>query len=300
MNEFDNKMKIKSLTPWFGGKRNLAPRIVELLGEHNSYWEPFCGSMAVLFAKPLCKMEIVNDLHGDIVNLARVIRDREMAFELYDKVCRTVYSEDLFREVKQRFIKYPDIDSQTDQQRAYDFFVVSWMGINGYSGTKRCNYQFAMRWSRGGGQGSMRWQSVVSSMPAWHKRLRKVDIIRRDGLVLLENIKDEAGVAIYCDPPYFDVGEKYLHGFEDEDHRRLAESIRRFEKAKVIVSYYDCPQVRDLYEGFELIEMGRNYASLRNATRGKKTKQRKEQVEVLVMNKKPEGLFNLEFRMQKL
>jgi len=45
-------MSIKALAPWFGGKRNMAPMIVQELGPHNSYWEPFCGSMAVLLAKP--------------------------------------------------------------------------------------------------------------------------------------------------------------------------------------------------------------------------------------------------------
>lgn len=42
--EFDRSMKIKALAPWFGAKRNLAPVIVGLLGEHRIYWEPFCGS----------------------------------------------------------------------------------------------------------------------------------------------------------------------------------------------------------------------------------------------------------------
>lgn len=46
-------MKITALAPWYGSKRTLAPRIVEQLGEHRAYWEPFCGSCAVLFAKPV-------------------------------------------------------------------------------------------------------------------------------------------------------------------------------------------------------------------------------------------------------
>lgn len=285
-------MKIKALAPWFGGKRKLAPRIVELLGKHRVYWEPFCGSMAVLMSKPQCEMETVNDLHGDIVNLARVIQDRELGFELYDKLARTLYSEDLFRESKQRWISSPNIHGQKILQRAYDYFVASWMGINGVSGTARINYHFALRWCRGGGQGATRWQSVVSSMPAWHRRLRNVVIIRRDAFELLGNIKDESGVAIYCDPPYFEKSNKYVHEFDDESHIKLAESLRRFVKSKVIISYYDCLQVRELYEGFEVIEIGKSYASLRNATRGKKKKPRKEQVEVLITNRAgQEGLF---------
>ena len=43
---------IKAIVPSFGGKRTLAPQIVAELGEHRAYWEPFCGSMAVLIAIP--------------------------------------------------------------------------------------------------------------------------------------------------------------------------------------------------------------------------------------------------------
>lgn len=31
-------MTIRSLAPWFGGKRTLAPRIVAELGTHTQYW----------------------------------------------------------------------------------------------------------------------------------------------------------------------------------------------------------------------------------------------------------------------
>lgn len=58
-------MKITALLPWGGSKRTLAARIIHQLGPHRCYWEPFCGSMAVLLAKELATMETVNDLHGD-------------------------------------------------------------------------------------------------------------------------------------------------------------------------------------------------------------------------------------------
>ncbi|KKK49764.1 hypothetical protein LCGC14_3131740, partial [marine sediment metagenome] len=54
-------MKIKSILPYYGSKRSLASTIVEVLGGHKTYWEPFCGSLAVLFGKPPCEMETVND-----------------------------------------------------------------------------------------------------------------------------------------------------------------------------------------------------------------------------------------------
>lgn len=285
-------MKIKAILPYFGGKRNLAPRIVELLGGHRVYWEPFCGSMSVLLAKPPCEMETVNDLYGDLINLAKVIQNEKLGLKLYEKLYRTLYSEQFFDEAKARWISAPEINGQIDFDRAYDFFVASWMGLNGVSGTERYNYCFALRWCIGGGQGARRWQSVVESMPSWHKRLRNVVIIRRDAFEVIENIKDETGVAIYCDPPYIDKSDKYVHDFQGSDHRRLAGSLQRFKKSLVIVSYYDCEQVRQLYEGWEIINITKSYASLRNAARGKKKKPRKEQMEVLIVNQNVnQGLF---------
>ncbi len=287
-------MKIKALAPWFGGKRNLAPTIVELLGQHRVYWEPFCGSMAVLLAKPACRMETVNDLHGDLINLARVIQDKELAFKLYDKLSRTLYAEQFFGESKERWIS--ETNGKPDMDRAYDYFVVSWMGLNGVSGTQRCNYVFALRWCRGGGQGARRWRSVIESMPAWHKRLQNVVIVQRDAFKILEEIKDEKGVVVYCDPPYFDKSNKYIHDFTIEQHEQLAKSLRRFKEARVVVSYYDDPKLKILYEGFNRVKLAVSTQSLRNATKGKKKKARKPQVEVLLVNQKAGqlGLFENE------
>lgn len=288
-------MKIKAILPYFGGKRKLASRIVDVLGDHRVYWEPFCGSMAVLMAKPTVEMETVNDLFDDLINLARVLADRGLAFELYDRVSRTLYCESLWRDARERWgTAGAVIDNMPDIERAYDYFVVSWMGINGVSGTERCNYQFALRWCRGGGQGARRWNSVVQSIPAWHKRLANVVIVNRDGFEIIENIKDDSVTAVYIDPPYLDKSDKYLHDFSDDEHKKLAELLRCFEKAKVVISYYDDDRLADLYgpADWRKIRFGKSYASLRNATRGPKKRPRKEQVEILLVNRNvKEGLF---------
>lgn len=294
-----SEMKIKALAPWFGSKRSLAPTIVELIGKHKAYWEPFCGSMAVLLRKPTCDLETMNDLNGDLINLAKVIQDDELAYELYDKLFRTLCAERFFLESKERWISTPcesllaGVDPDID--RAYDFFVASWQGINGVSGTNQCNYAFALRWGVGGGQGAKRWSNVVSSIPAWHKRLQNVMIVQKDAFWLLENIKDEAGTVIYCDPPYFTKSNQYVYDFENEDHARLAELLNRFKHTRVIVSYYDDPKLEQLYAGWDRPELPKIGASMRNATRGKKSpapSKSKKQTEVLLMNHKVEkGLF---------
>ena len=240
---------IGAVSPWFGSKRNLAPRIVEILGEHTAYWEPFCGSLAVLLAKPRSSMETVNDLHGDLINLCRVLKDEGAAIDLYGRLSRMVMHEQLFKEAAQEFrdrgnqpaTEVPCVD------RAENFMVCSWYGRNGVAGTQSYNQGFCIRYTKSGGHGAKRWCSAVESIPYWHQRLRMVTMINRDAFAILERIEDSKRVVIYVDPPYFVKGAKYIYDFEDEHHDRLAQALGRFQHTRVVLSYYDHPRLEELY-----------------------------------------------------
>lgn len=253
-------MKISAIVPWFGSKRVLAARIVAQLGPHRSYWEPFCGSMAVLLAKPGCSSETVNDLHGDLINLARVIRDRRYGPALYRQLRRTLIHEGLFGDAESAIygntieVGQAD-DSRLDLDRAYQFFLATWLGRNGVAGTTKgsCGKQFCVRYTKNGGHQGTRFNSAVSSIPFWRRRMREVCILSRDGFDLLERIDDQEGTAIYCDPPYVQKSAAYVHDFADADHARLAKSLRRFKRARVVVSYYEHPALAKLYRGWDKV-----------------------------------------------
>ena len=257
-------MKITALLPWFGGKRTLAPRIVAELGPHSYYFEVCAGSAAVLFAKPPSHHETICDLHGGMTNLAWAVQLEEAAVELFDRCQRTLYTDDGFQASKDwleaneaHCAAQPDCADSPDEDWAYHYFLVSWMGRNGVAGTEGVNYSIATRWTAGGGSGPLRWRSAVESIPAWCERLRNVHVLRRDMFDVLPKIEDAGGVAIYCDPPYFDAGDRYKHFFRDGDHERLAAELRRFKRARVVVSYYAHPQLQKLYPGWTLIDAAR-------------------------------------------
>lgn len=66
--------KTKPPFPYFGGKRLIAPRVWEKLGNVSNYVEPFGGSLAVLLANPTpAKMETVNDIDCYISNFWRAV-----------------------------------------------------------------------------------------------------------------------------------------------------------------------------------------------------------------------------------
>lgn len=274
-------MKLKAIAPWFGSKRRLAPAIVRQLGTHISFWDVFCGSCAVLMAKPKSTHECVNELHADLINLALVLQDEEKAKELYGRTARTLYHEGVGREARRRLAGSCDPAGCTD--RAYWYMVCSWFHIHGTAGLPLCNIgTVPVCYRIRGGSRATHWLSTVDSIPYWHERLRGVQILRRDAFKLLENIEDAAGTVIYVDPPYITKCTKYLHDFAAADHYRLASLLYRFKKTRVVLSYYDHPEVADLYKTWSRVECTVDKSMARTNRRG--TRGRVGVPEVLFIN----------------
>lgn len=271
-------MPVTAIAPWYGGKRTLAPRIVAELGPHSAYWEPFCGSMAVLLAKPPASMETANDLHGDLINLARCVAHAVEGPILYRRLRRALSSQELFAESRARCnanvwpdgdgVWEPGGDPVWDADRAFDYFITIWQGMNGVAGTHRYNLGFARRMTKNGGGAARRFASAVDSIPAWRRRLRAVNILRCDGIELCEKIEDAPGVVIYADPPYLAKGAKYLHDFDWLAQRRLATALRRFTRTRVVISYYDHPDLAALYPGWTRVDCAMTKALVSQGRRG--------------------------------
>src|SRR5215471_9972733 len=103
--------------PYIGGKNRLATRIIEIFPKHMTYVEAFAGGAQVLFHKEPSKVEILNDIDGEIVNFFRTCQahyDELVRYFAFTLVSRTWYG--LLRET--------DPKSLTDIQRAARFFYV--------------------------------------------------------------------------------------------------------------------------------------------------------------------------------
>lgn len=310
-------MKVKAVAPWFGGKRTMAPEIVAELGPHGQYFEPFCGSAAVLFAKEQSQKETISDLHRDVINLLWCVADPEKAVVLYDHLQRAPFSEELLAEAVGRLEAEPSVpdDLLSDEptaasiSRAYWYFLSSWCGRNGTAGTIRRDYQLAVRWTTSGGSPTVRFRNAVDSMPAWHRRLLNVVIMRRDAFRWLPRVEDSPKSAIYLDPPYVIDGTtrsgcsssgdngRYVHDFAGSgnrnsgglfgtepstcQHEQLRDIVREFKKARIVISYYDCPLIRSLYDGWTFVEKTRQKHLHNQAGRGHRPK---EAPEVLIIN----------------
>jgi len=294
------EMKIKALAPWFGSKRTLAPRIVAQLGSHRAYWELFCGSLAVLFAKPACVMETVNDLHGDLINLARVVKDDSLSVALFERMNRTAMHEDLHEEAADRYRDRGNgpASELPNLERAYDYLLTCWLGRNGVAGTQSYNQGFCVRYTANGGHAAKRFMSAIESIPAWWRRLQNVTILNRNARELLERIDDVPGTVIYLDPPYVAKGATYVHDFDGTvgtnglfpgrdtpmTHGELAQLAKRFKKTRVVISYYDHPIVRRLYDGWTFEACPVTKSLVNQGARSRHSEQPAQAPEVLIVN----------------
>lgn len=68
-------MTLKAPFPYFGGKSTVANLVWQRFGDPLNYIEPFCGSAAVLLARPTAgQWETVNDVDGYLTNAYRAIK----------------------------------------------------------------------------------------------------------------------------------------------------------------------------------------------------------------------------------
>lgn len=84
------KVEMRPVLKYPGSKWKMAEWIISLMPPHKSYLEPFFGSGAVFFKKEPSRIETINDMDGEIVNLFRCIREEPE--ELMRCVTMTPYS----------------------------------------------------------------------------------------------------------------------------------------------------------------------------------------------------------------
>ena len=58
---------------YYGGKQSMLKDILPLVPSHDLYTEVFAGGAALLFAKKPVRVNVINDLNGELVNFYRTI-----------------------------------------------------------------------------------------------------------------------------------------------------------------------------------------------------------------------------------
>lgn len=198
---------------------------------YDKYIEVFGGAGWVLFHKPPGpEEEYFNDFNPNLTNLYLCVQDPDKKQELKERLGAAINSERIFKRLMETN-KVPVAD-MPDVDRAAQFYQL-------------------IRYSYGSSCDSFGGQPVDISagfplIDMAGKRLRRVVIYNRDFENLIR-LRDSPGSFFYCDPPYYGTESYYSAvNFTEKDHRRLANVLFGLE-GKFLLSYNDCPQIRELY-----------------------------------------------------
>jgi DNA adenine methylase len=217
---------------WHGGKHYLASKIVAMMPLHTHYVEPFAGGLSVLLAAdPEGRSEVVNDLNYDLTTFWRVLQYEEHFAKFRRQVEAIPFSE-----VEWNVSNEPGALTIID--RAVDFFV-------------RCRQSLAGRMEsfaplsktrtrRGMNEQASAWLNAVEGLPMVHARLKRVVILNRDAIEVIQQ-QDGPETLFYLDPPYLaatrTAKDVYAHEMSAADHERLLGVIKQC-KGRVMLSGY--------------------------------------------------------------
>ena len=228
-----------------GGKYYLTDWIISFFTPHDVYLEPFVGSCAILLNKSRARVEIINDIDGDLVNFLLIARrdTKRLMQELEQIPYSRLVHDEFKRRMRER--KY-----NNDFERA-----VMWFYLVNSSFNSLAYGSFATGVTA---STATEYLTNVKLIECLARRLQGVIIEQLDYREFLTRYliwPDTNGLRtlVYCDPPYLldDIDASrvyYMQGaFGLREHEELASILNGQSDAKILVSHYDDERIHKMY-----------------------------------------------------
>ncbi len=241
-----------------GGKSKLRNKIIERIPEHICYVEPFFGAGWVYFGKELSKVEVINDIDKELINMFKMIKyhapeiERMLEYEFSGR--------DMFEEYKHCTVEY-----LTEIQRAVRFlYLISQSFASrgetyGYGTNNRPSPQIF-------------YKGVLEEIK---ERLRNTYVENKSFDDIIKRY-DRKYSFFFCDPPYFQTSG-YGNTFGENEHLMLRDALTNI-KGQFLVTINDHQQVREWYKDFNIQEVKVMYSV------SKEKEARKEYGELIITN----------------
>lgn len=244
------------VAPWLGGKSKLARTLIQRIKRipHKTYVEPFVGMGGVFLRRGFRpRLEVANDLNGEIVNLFRTLQRHYP--QLMDVMRFQVASRREFERLRST-----DPKTLTEMERAARFLYLQRLAFGGQvKGVFGVAPEHAPRFSL---------SRLEPILEAAHERLEGVVFECLDWAELIERY-DTPETLFYLDPPYFGGESDYGKDmFQRADFARMAELLSQI-KGAFILSINDTPEIREIFGGFLSDEVRLTYTAGREAMREK-------------------------------
>ena len=250
---------------YIGGKNRLAKRVIEIFPKHLTYVEAFAGGAQVFFRKEPSKVEVLNDLDGEIVNFYRVCQqhyEELLRYFKYAVVSRTWFD----------LLKRSEPETLTDIQRAARYLYL----------LRNCFASLVRHpvYHRNVVQPpSFNLEKLPELIENAHKRLERVQLECASYGEVIDRF-DRPTTLFYLDPPYWGRN-LYRHNLGEADFEKLAGQLNKI-RGKFILSLNDVPEVRKLFSAFNIQGVELHYTSQKSAGRRYK--------EVIITNFQPKAV----------
>lgn len=225
----------KPFIPWMGGKTRLADKILPLFPEHTCYVEAFAGAAGLFFKKEPSKVEVLNDLNGELVNLYRILQHHLEEFMRQFKWA--ISSRQIFEWEKE---KRPE--TLTDIQRAARFYYLQKLAF----GARPTNQSYGTAATAPPRLNLLRIEEDLSQA---HLRLARVNIENLDWQGCITRY-DRPATLFYLDPPYWGTAG-YGTDFGLEQYEEMVEMARTI-KGWMVISVNDHPEMRRVFKGLRI------------------------------------------------
>ena len=278
---------IKSPVSWVGNKAPILPIIYSLFPlEYGRFVEVFGGSGSVLLGKPPDPFEVYNDFDRNLTNLFHCMKERTMATIRELGFCNLNSRAD-FMTIK-RFFQHEQFDDRFLAEEmelteilfpppaAEELQAIRQRITKDYDVRRAAMYLKLLRYSYSSGKKSFASQPfdlrrLFGLIQQIESRLANVVIENQDFETLIHHY-DRPDTFFYLDPPYFSTEDMYAVEFASEDHVRLRDTAASMQ-GRFLLSYNDCPEIRELYVGFPIFDFTRVHSMAQRYAAGKEFKE---------------------------
>lgn len=247
----------------------------------------FGGSGSVLLGKPeMHPFEVYNDFDRNLVNLFRCMKERTMATIRELGFCNLNSRED-FNAIK-KFFEHEKFNDEflSDELKlteillpppeAKELQILRTRITEDYDVRRAAMFLKLLRYSYSSGCKSYASQPcdirrLFALIRELEDRMANVVIENQDFETLIKHY-DRTDSFFYADPPYYSTEDMYAVGFGWSDHVRLRDTLANI-KGKFLLSYNDCPEIRELYEGFSFFDFSRTHSMAQRYEAGKEFKE---------------------------
>jgi DNA adenine methylase len=219
---------MKTPITYYGGKQNMLKHIRPLIPVHTLYCEPFAGGAAVFFDKEPVKVNIINDLNGELINFYRtVITDLT---KLRTEVNKTLHCR---AQHEHAWHIYNNPQFFTHVQRAWAVFILSKLG---FSGQLSSSFGF----DRTAGKNSLKLRCLKQDEVFCEelKALLEKSTIECDEALIIIKRYDCQQAWHFIDPPYVNSNMGHYSGmFNEQNLAELLELCTKLQGKFMLTMY---------------------------------------------------------------